>query len=145
LGKQASKRLMLDASALAGAVSASAEPGPFPEHEAPKRPSANVKMNETGHGFDVLVFLGSLENPTRILNFEVKTMEGGRVRLKGTNYGYQLSDTWKNQKIKLMKQSESQDVSRLGQLLDRNRLKIEDYILTFDPMDNSIIIMRVAI
>jgi hypothetical protein len=44
-----------------------------------------------------------------------------------------------------MKQSESQDVSRLGQLLDRNRLKIEDYILTYDPMDNSIIIMRVAI
>jgi hypothetical protein len=72
-------------------------------------------------------------------------MEGGRVRLKRTNYGYQLSNGWKESKINSMVGNGNEEVQKVGQVLFRNRPKIEDYIITFDPMDFSVIIMKVRI
>ena len=105
-------------------------------------PVLNIKVNESGHGFDAMLFETDLDNPTAIKAFESKPLSGTSVELPGTNNGTQMSGQWKTAKINEMLQSTDEEVRRLGQILDDNEDLIEGYVMTIDKDLKQVIFLK---
>jgi hypothetical protein len=105
----------------------------------------NIKINNSGHGFDVLHFENGVNNPTKIRIFESKPLNGTSVELPPTNNGTQMSDTWIGYNIESM-QTHPTDVNmqQLGNTAQQVRLqgRIERYVLTIDKDLKQIIILK---
>ena len=105
-------------------------------------PVLNIKVNESGHGFDAMLFETNLHNPTVIKAFESKPLSGTSVELPGTNTGTQMSGQWKTAKINEMLQSADEEIRRLGQILDDNEDLIEGYVMTIDKDLKQVIFLK---
>jgi hypothetical protein len=102
----------------------------------------NVKINNSGHGFDVMQFEGGIGNPSKIRMIESKPLSGTSVELPNTSKGTQMSGQWQRAKIDEMLNSTNSDIKRLGQLLDDNEHLIEKYVLTLDKDLKQVIIIK---
>jgi hypothetical protein len=106
----------------------------------------NVKLNNTGHGFDPMVFENGLASPTKIKIFECKTIapSENRITFDITNNGAQMGNQWTRYTIDRMVKSSQQSVKDVGNLLFVNQNKIERYVLTVDQTTNQIIILKLG-
>ena len=102
----------------------------------------NVKINNSGHGFDVLQFENGINNPTLIRMFESKPLNGTSIELPMTNEGVQMGNLWQNAKIGVMRESSNLSVKSLGDVMFQNQRKIERYVLTIDKELKQVIIIR---
>ncbi|MBV8252074.1 MAG: fibronectin type III domain-containing protein [Chitinophaga sp.] len=104
----------------------------------------NVKINNSGHGFDVLSLEPDINNPTVVRMFECKPMTNGSVALPSTNKGMQMSQTWIDGNIELMVNSTNTELNTLGHTLERLSLqgRIEKYVVTVDKELGQVIIFK---
>ncbi|HEY9049626.1 MAG TPA: hypothetical protein VIN08_27200, partial [Ohtaekwangia sp.] len=102
----------------------------------------NVKINNSGHGFDVLQFENGVSNPTTIRMFESKPLKGTSVELPMTNEGVQMGNLWQQTKITMMRESSDLGIKSLGDVMFQNQRKIERYVLTVDKDLKQVIVIK---
>ena len=102
----------------------------------------NVKINNSGHGFDVLQFESGVGNPSKIRMIESKPLSGTSVELPSTNTGTQMSAQWQRAKIDEMLNSTNSEIRALGQVLDNSEHLVERYVLTVDKDLKQVIVIR---
>ena len=102
----------------------------------------NVKINNSGHGFDVLQFESGVGNPSKIRMIESKPLSGTSVELPSTSKGTQMSTQWQNNTIQQMRESADINIQNLGNTLFQNQSKIERYVLTIDKDLKQVIIIK---
>jgi|GEM_PF-5049331 len=102
----------------------------------------NVKINTSGHGFDVLQFENGVGNPSKIRMIESKPLSGTSVELPSTNTGTQMSAQWQRAKIDEMLNSTNSEIRALGQVLDNSEHLVERYVLTVDKDLKQVIVVR---
>ena len=105
----------------------------------------NIKLNNSGNGFDVMQFENGLENTTKIRLFESKPLNSNSVVLPNTGMGTQMGDRWINANIQKMIRSTNADVKNIGNILDTNFVNIERYVFTVDKDLEQIIIFKLDI
>jgi hypothetical protein len=102
----------------------------------------NLKINNSGHGFDVLQFENGLGSPKAIRMIESKPLNGSTVKLPMTNEGVQMGQQWIRAKIDQMLRSQDPELVRVGQLLDDNPQLLERYVLTVDKKLSQVILIK---
>jgi hypothetical protein len=102
----------------------------------------NIKINNSGHGFDILAFENGKNEPRIIRMIESKPLNGSSVELPNTNNGTQMSNQWQRAKISEMRASNDLDIQNIGDILFQNLSKIERYILTVDKEFKQVIIVK---
>ena len=103
----------------------------------------NLKINNSGHGFDVMQFENAINNPTVIRIIESKPMTDGRIVLPRTmDNGIQMSKQWRDAKIAEMIDAPDLNMKRIGEILNKNGTKIEPYILTIDKDLKQVVIIK---
>ena len=103
----------------------------------------NVKINNSGNGFDVMQFENGLENTSKIRIFESKPMNDNSVLLKNTGMGTQMGSDWINANIEKMITNPDNSINRIGNILKQNNTSIERYVFTVDKDIKQIIIMKI--
>ncbi len=105
----------------------------------------NIKVNNSGNGFDVLSFAPNKTNPTSVRIFEAKPLNGTSVELPSTvNSGTQMSDSWTRSNIALMIKHSDVDIQQIGNTMDTllKQNKIERFIVTIDKNLKQVIILK---
>ena len=111
----------------------------------------NLKLNNSGHGFDVVAIKYKDANKTivdEIGIFECKPMDvktvNGLVELPKTSQGYQMSEQWVNAKATSMTGSTNQQIKDLGTIIDKNLNKIQKYVVTIDKQLDQIAVVKLS-
>jgi len=103
----------------------------------------NIKLNNSGNGFDVMQFENGLENTTKIRLFESKPMNNNSVVLPNTaNMGTQMGDQWTRANILKMVNNPNADIANIGNILFQNQSQIERYVFTVDKDLKQVIIFK---
>jgi len=111
--------------------------------EIDKTTVLNIKLNNSGNGFDVMQFENGLENTTKIRLFESKPMNNNSVVLpKTATKGTQMGNDWIDATIQEMRSSQDNNVANIGNILRQNRNQIERYVFTVDKDLEQIIIFK---
>ncbi|MFN8438016.1 MAG: hypothetical protein U0V72_10265 [Cytophagales bacterium] len=105
----------------------------------------NIKINNSGNGFDVLSFSPNKTNPTSVRIFEAKPLNGTSVELPNTvSGGTQMSNPWTQNNIALMVQHSDQSINQIGVVMNNlyNQGKIERFVVTIDKDLKQVIILK---
>jgi len=103
----------------------------------------NIKLNNSGNGFDVIQFENGLESTKKIRIFESKPMNDNSVVLpKTVTKGIQMGDDWIDATIQEMRSSQDNNVANIGNILFQNQTQIERYVFTVDKDLKQIIIVK---
>jgi hypothetical protein len=100
----------------------------------------NIKLNNSGNGFDVMQFENGLENTTKVRLFESKPMNNNSVVLPRTSMGTQMGNDWIDANILKMINSHDNNVANIGNILRQNQL--ERYVFTVDKDLKQVIIFK---
>lgn len=104
----------------------------------------NIKINNSGHGFDVLSFTPNKQVPTSVRVLEAKPFTGTSVELPVTNNGVQMSEEWLRAKIKDMQFHSDPTIQQIGDNLQKllKQNKLEKFVVTVDKDLKQVIIIK---
>jgi hypothetical protein len=105
----------------------------------------NIKINNSGNGFDVLSFAPNKTNPTFVRIFEAKPLNGTSVELPPTvNSGTQMSTQWTQSNINQMINHSDPSIQQIGNSMNILMLqnKVERFVITIDKDLKQVIILK---
>lgn len=103
----------------------------------------NIKINNSGNGFDVLSFAPNKISPSSVRVYEAKPLSATSVELPSTvSGGTQMSSTWIDNNITLMQNHATASIRGVGNIMRQNMSKIEGYVVTVDKDLKQVIILK---
>lgn len=97
-------------------------------------------------GFDVLALMGTVEEPCLFRIVEAKPVSpDGLIRLPETETkNVQMGNTWVTKTIQQMKTANNPESGILGDALNKNKGKIEKFLVAYDSKNNQVLVMKLA-